>query len=66
MLGNKTLSEVRAEISKRLKAAGIDEEQFRAQLGMVKRKKPATVESLLGKGSSAKGKKHRRAVSNTH
>ena len=66
MLGNKTLREIRTEISKRLKEAGIDEEQFRAQLGTVKLKKPVTVKSMLGKPDSAKGKKRRRAVSNTH
>ncbi|MFM9962024.1 MAG: hypothetical protein ACKV2Q_12455 [Planctomycetaceae bacterium] len=69
MLGNKTLIEVRAEISKRLKEAGIDEEQFRAELrqvGSVKRKKPMTVESMLETAGSTKRKKRRRAVSKTH
>ena len=69
MLGNKTLIEVRAEISKRLKEAGIDEEQFRAQLrqvGSKKRKKTMTVKSMLETTGSTKRTKRRRAVSNTH
>ena len=69
MLGNKPLSEIRAEVSRRLKEAGIDEDQLRAQLrqlGSVKRKKPVTVKSMLEKADSTKVKKRRRAVSNTH
>ena len=66
MLGNKSLSEIRKEVSKRLKAAGVDEEQLRAmlrQLKPVKRKSAVTVKSMLGQSDST-NKKKRRAVSN--
>lgn len=68
MLGNKRLSEIEKELSERLKAVGIDEEQLRAQLrrlGPVKRKKPVTVASMLGQSDSAKVKKRRRVISKT-
>ncbi len=68
MLGNKRLSEIEKELSERLKEAGIDEEQLRAQLrrlGPAKRKKPITVASMLGQTDSTKVKKRRRVISKT-
>lgn len=66
MLGNKSLSEIRKEISKRLKAAGIDEEKLRAQLQQfkpAKRKKPLTVATMLGLPETPTPKKRRRVAS---
>lgn len=68
MLGNKPLSEIKKELSERLKAAGIDEEQLRAQLrrlGPIKTKKPVTVASMLSQSDSTKVKKRRRVISKT-
>ncbi len=66
MFGTKTLSEIRKEISERLKEAGIDERQFREQLRKLrpaKRKKPLTVAKMLGLPETPASKKRRRVIS---
>ncbi len=65
MLGTKSLIEIRQEIPERLKAAGIDEEELRdwlRKLRPAKRKKPLTVNTLLGSTETPKPKKRRRVA----